>query len=101
MQVSMTEFKRNLDLYIKLFGMQDIIITKNGQQIAKIIGQKAETEATFDEKTTANLRKLERKAYINSVVEKYQQTHIPKISLKEAQARLRARAAEYAKNHNS
>jgi hypothetical protein len=40
MQVTMTEFKRNLEMYIKLIGMQEIIITKNGQQIAKIEGPK-------------------------------------------------------------
>jgi hypothetical protein len=40
MQVSMTEFKRNLEMYIKLIGIQDIIITKNGQQIAEIKGKK-------------------------------------------------------------
>ena len=37
MQVTTTEFKLNLDKYLKLAQTEDILITKNGKPVAKLI----------------------------------------------------------------
>ena len=37
MQVTTTDFKLNLDKYLKLAQTEDILITKNGKPVAKLI----------------------------------------------------------------
>ena len=37
MQVTTTDFKLNLDKYLKLVQTEDILITKNGKPVAKLI----------------------------------------------------------------
>lgn len=40
MQVSLTELKYNIGKYVGLAEKQDIFITKNGKQVAKIVSTK-------------------------------------------------------------
>lgn len=40
MIVSATEFKTNIGRYLSLVGKEDIIITKNGKRIARLIEEK-------------------------------------------------------------
>jgi len=52
MKVSVSELKSNVGRYIDLAELQDIFITKNGKQVAKIVSTKinkvAAMEAAFD-----------------------------------------------------
>jgi prevent-host-death family protein len=51
MQISVSEFKINVGKYIGMAETQDIFITKNGKQVAKIVGTRrdkaAELKALF------------------------------------------------------
>lgn len=39
-QISISEFKANIDKYVEMAQEQEIIITKNGKQVAKLVGIK-------------------------------------------------------------
>lgn len=41
-QITTTELKTNIARYIALANKEDIIITRNGNMVAKIIGQKSD-----------------------------------------------------------
>ena len=43
MQVSSTELKTNLGKYLDLLGTEDIIITRNGRKIAKLVKEEDDT----------------------------------------------------------
>lgn len=47
MQVSISELKTNIGKYIDLAETQDIFITKNGKQVAKIVSTKIDKVAAM------------------------------------------------------
>lgn len=47
MQVSVSELKTNVGKYIDLAVIQDIFITKNGKQVAKIVSTKIDKVAAM------------------------------------------------------
>lgn len=47
MQVSVSELKTNIGKYIDLAEKQDIFITKNGKQVAKIVSTKIDKVAAM------------------------------------------------------
>jgi len=48
MLISVTEFKSNIGRYLSLVGKEDIIITKNGKQIARLTDIKDGKETITD-----------------------------------------------------
>ena len=53
MQVTTTDFKLNLDKYLKLVQTEDILITKNGKPVAKLINPNI---SSVDSKRTIKIK---------------------------------------------
>lgn len=47
MQVSVSELKTNIGKYIDMAELQDIFVTKNGKQVAKIVSTKVDRVASM------------------------------------------------------
>jgi prevent-host-death family protein len=56
MQIALTELKINVGKYVELSETEDIYITRNGEQVAKIIGIKR--DRVSDMKTLFGIAKL-------------------------------------------